>query len=71
MFLLSSLSANLTGQILRFDGKKMGLVIPGHLTTVTEREDWSPQEIAESIATDLADAIAPVGLANSPRPQWV
>ena len=71
VFLLSSLSANLTGQILRFDGKKMGLVIPGHLTTVTEREDWSPQEIAESIATDLADAIAPVGLANSPRPQWV
>jgi len=71
VYFLSALSEGITGQILRFDGMRMGLVVPGHLTTVTQREQWSASEIAEAIATNLAPALAPVGLAHSPKPQWV
>ncbi len=71
LYLLSSLSTGITGQVLRFDGTRMGLVVPGHLTTVTEADGWSPWTIADVIKTSLSPGIAPVGLANSPRPTWV
>lgn len=69
--LLSDRSAPLTGQILRFDGRRFGLVTPSYLSTVTERPTWSPDEVAEALTGVLAPGIAPVGLMNSPRPQWV
>ncbi|NHF62152.1 SDR family NAD(P)-dependent oxidoreductase [Microcella pacifica] len=71
LHLLSARSAPLTGQILRFDGKRLGLVTPSHLTIVTERPTWSPEDVAEALAGVLAPGVAPVGLMNSPRPQWV
>jgi len=71
LYLLSSLSSEVTGQILRFDGKRMGFVVPGGLTTVTESDQWSPESIADAVVTKLGPGIAPVGLAKTPRPTWV
>lgn len=71
VYLLSPLSAGVTGQILRFDGRRLGLMDPPQLTAVTERESWRAEEVAEALGTVLADAVAPVGLAASPRPRWV
>lgn len=69
--LLSERSAPLTGQIVRFDGKRLGLMDPPQLTAVTEREQWDAASVAAALTGPLASAIAPVGLLASPRPRWV
>lgn len=69
--LLSERSSSLNGQILRFDGERFGLVMPAHLSVVTERGSWSVDEINDALAGPLSGGVAPVGLMNSPRPRWV
>lgn len=69
--LLSAASAPMTGQIVRFDGRRLGLMDPPRLTAVTQRECWDAAAVAEALDGVLAEAIAPVGLLASPRPRWV
>ncbi|MFD4422920.1 SDR family NAD(P)-dependent oxidoreductase [Agromyces sp. NPDC058484] len=71
VYLLSPRSRAVSGQILRFDGRRLGLMAPPQLTHVTERDGWDAAQIAAAIDAELAPGIAPVGLARSPRPQWV
>ena len=71
VYLLGPRSARLTGQIVRFDGRRLGLMSPPQLSHVTERPQWQPDMVADAIDGVLADAVAPVGLAASPRPRWV
>lgn len=71
VYLLSPRSSRMTGQILRFDGRRLGLMAPPQLTHVTERPEWDVAQIAEALDHELAPGVAPVGLARSPRPQWV
>lgn len=71
VYLLSAASAGLTGQVLRFDGRRLGLMAPPQLSHVTTREEWDAAAVAEAIEGVLAPGVAPVGLARSPRPTWV
>lgn len=69
--LLSASSAPMTGQIVRFDGQRLGLTAPPQLSSVAQRESWDAPAVAAAFDGVLADAIAPVGLLASPRPRWV
>ncbi|MDL9979326.1 SDR family oxidoreductase [Microbacterium sp. ASV49] len=69
--LLSAASAPLTGQIVRFDGRRLGLMDPPMLRVLTEREHWDVADVAEALTGRLAETVAPVGLLASPRPTWV
>ncbi|MDQ4213660.1 SDR family oxidoreductase [Microbacterium capsulatum] len=69
--LLSAASAPMTGQIVRFDGRRLGLMDPPQLSSVAQRESWDAAAVAAALDGVLAEAIAPVGLLASPRPRWV
>ena len=71
VYLLGPRSRRLTGQVLRFDGRRLGLMAPPQLTHVTTREEWDAAAVADAIDGVLAPGVAPVGLARSPRPTWV
>lgn len=71
VYLLGPRSRALTGQVLRFDGRRLGLMAPPQLTHVTSREHWDAASVADAIERELAPGVAPVGLARSPRPTWV
>ncbi|MFB2600378.1 SDR family NAD(P)-dependent oxidoreductase [Herbiconiux sp. P17] len=66
--LLSPRSVGMTGQILRFDGDRLGLVVPPHVAAVVESPRWDAASIAAAMAGPLADQVAPVGLAAAFEP---
>lgn len=61
-FLLSDLSAGVTGQVIRLEDRQLGLV--GHpvvLQPVEEREGWTPELVAEAFRTNFDSRLCPVG----------
>lgn len=62
-YLLSDLSADLTGQILRVEGRHLSLVAhPAIATPVLERDWWTFEAVAEAFRDELAARQAPVGV---------
>lgn len=65
--LLSGRSRDLNGQIVRFDGRSLGLVHPPRLAAATaSREAWTADDIAAALDGPLRPWRAPVGLAAAP-----
>lgn len=72
VYLLSDRSASVHGQVVRFDGARLGLVAGPHLAvTSTERAGWTVDDIAVALEGPLGAAMAPVGLAAAPPPRVV
>jgi NAD(P)-dependent dehydrogenase (short-subunit alcohol dehydrogenase family) len=62
VFLLSDAAANVTGQIVHFDGRGLALgVAPGLTEAVHHPEPWGVEQIAQSFAGPLRDQRQPVG----------
>lgn len=66
--LLSDRTAGITGQLVRFDGERLGLVAPPQLRAATAPRSWSAEAIADALGTPLAPWLQPLGLAASPPP---
>lgn len=66
MFLLSELSAEITGQIVFLMGKRLGLMTrPQLIEPVLERDDWTAETIAEAYDGVFRPLLQPVGRAGS------
>ncbi|HTX07875.1 MAG TPA: SDR family oxidoreductase [Solirubrobacteraceae bacterium] len=66
VYLLSDLSAHLTGQTLAMLSGKLGLIAPPRpLEHTVERERWTAQEIAEVLDSEFTDQFQPVGFEAS------
>ncbi|MBW8827147.1 MAG: SDR family oxidoreductase [Acidobacteria bacterium] len=63
VYLLSDAAAGLSGQILRFEGDRLGVLVHPHFVDVAEREKWDVGAIAEAVDDGLRDKIGTVGLA--------
>lgn len=62
-FLLSDLSSDINGQILRSEGQQIALVAHPVIThPIIEREDWNEVAIAECFADELKHKLSPVGI---------
>ena len=62
-FLLSPAAAHLTGQVIRFDSRRLAIVgHPGTLHGAVERDGWTLELVEEALTTTLKDALQPVGL---------
>lgn len=67
--LLSPAAAELHGQVIRFDGSRLGIVAPPRLVAATEpREDWDADRIAAALGGPLRPWHQPIGLAAAPAP---
>jgi hypothetical protein len=65
MFLLSSLSKGVTGQVLRIVGPRLSLMShPAIRAPVLKNDDWTLDSIAEAFAAKLAGNQLPVDLAT-------
>lgn len=62
VYLLSDLSSRITGQVVAMLGPRLGLVRhPRMVEHLEEREQWSPEEIAEAIEQVFGPELQPVG----------
>lgn len=65
-YLLSDLSAGITGQVIRLTGKELHIVAQSAIKQpVLRRDRWSVEHIAEAFAGELADAFE-----SHPRLRW-
>lgn len=61
--LLSPAAKGVTGQMIRFDGRRLAIVAhPGALEGVVEHDAWSSELIDEALTTALKGSMRPVGL---------
>lgn len=71
VYLLSDLSRPLTGQVLALLGGRLGLMAhPRLFDQVEERDEWTPQAIAEVIERDYGDLLQPVGVGQLGPEAW-
>jgi NAD(P)-dependent dehydrogenase (short-subunit alcohol dehydrogenase family) len=64
-FLLGDGSRGLSGQIVRFDGRKLSLLRPPRFVEPSvERDAWTPADMSAAIADVLGPTAAPVGMAE-------
>lgn len=71
VYLLSDRSRSLNGQIIRFDGRRLGVVQEPHLSVTTNVREWDSELIAAAFDGALAGRLRPVGLAVSLAPDTV
>jgi NAD(P)-dependent dehydrogenase (short-subunit alcohol dehydrogenase family) len=71
VFLLSDRAARLNGQIVRFDGDRLGIVEEPHLAVRSESKEWSDELIADAFDGAFAERLRPLGLAQSPVPDVI
>lgn len=63
VYLLSDLSRQLNGQVVRMNGSELMLCThPANLAPALRREVWDVPAIAEAFATDFADRLQPLGI---------
>ena len=61
--LLLAGGTRITGQVIRFDGRRLAVVgHPGKLEGVVEQDGWTIEEIEEALAGPLKASLQPVGL---------
>ena len=61
--LLLAGGTRITGQVIRFDGRRLAVVgHPGKLEGVVEQDAWTIEEIEEALAGPLKASLQPVGL---------
>jgi NAD(P)-dependent dehydrogenase (short-subunit alcohol dehydrogenase family) len=62
-FLLSERARRITGQMVRFDGRRLAIVgHPGALEGTVDHEGWTLELIDEALTTTLKGSMQPVGL---------
>jgi NAD(P)-dependent dehydrogenase (short-subunit alcohol dehydrogenase family) len=62
-FLLSDRAANVTGQVVRIDGRQLGLCThPGILTPLQDADAWTFESVSEAFERDLARRLLPAGV---------
>jgi NAD(P)-dependent dehydrogenase (short-subunit alcohol dehydrogenase family) len=69
IYLLGPASRDVSGQILRFDGDRLGLVVPPHVAAVVESPTWDAASIEAAVEGPLADQVSPVGLTAAREPE--
>jgi NAD(P)-dependent dehydrogenase (short-subunit alcohol dehydrogenase family) len=70
--LMSDRSRDLHGQVVRFDGRSLGLVqAPRLAATTAARDAWTADDVAEALDGPLRSWRAPVGLVAAPPPTTV
>ncbi|MGX1934117.1 SDR family NAD(P)-dependent oxidoreductase [Microbacterium resistens] len=68
VYLLSPRSQRLNGQIVRFDGRHLGLIAPPAPNALQTAEEWDAAAIAAAFDGPLGDWLTPVGMQAAPRP---
>lgn len=68
VYLLSERSAHVNGQILRFDGDRLGVVAPPRAAATVHHAAWTAADIADAVEGPLAPWLAAVGLVAAPPP---
>jgi len=64
-FLLGDGSAGLSGQVVRFDGRRLSLLdAPRFGGPFVERERWTVDDVRAAYQGELAAAVGPVGMAG-------
>jgi hypothetical protein len=62
-FLLCDRSARVTGQVVRIDGRQLGLCThPGILTPLLEADAWSFQGVCAAFEGELSGRLQPAGI---------
>lgn len=62
-FLLSPAATGISGQMVRFDGRRLSVVAhPGALEGTVEHDAWSLELVNEALTTTLKGSMQPVGL---------
>lgn len=62
VYLLSDLSSRVTGQVVTMLGPRLGLIRhPRMVEHVEEREQWTPEEIAEAVERVFGSELQPIG----------
>lgn len=62
-FLLSPAAARISGQVIRFDSRRLSVVAhPGALAGTVDRDEWTLELVEEALVTTLKSALQPVGL---------
>lgn len=65
VYLLSELSRDITGQVVRINAGKLSLMThPANRQPILERDTWSVQAIADVFDSQLSDLQLPTGIAN-------
>ena len=71
VYLLSSLSEGVTGQLIVMLGNKLSLMRrPETLSRIEEREQWTPEEIAEVLEREFRSDFQPVGVTAEGPYEW-
>jgi NAD(P)-dependent dehydrogenase (short-subunit alcohol dehydrogenase family) len=71
VYLLSDRAEKLNGQVLRFDGRRLGVVSEPRLIALTPSQDWTADGIALALDGTLGDRLRPLGMAATPKPERV
>lgn len=69
--LLSDHTVQLNGQVVRFDGRRLGLVAPPQLAVSTEEKGWTAETVADTLGGPFLEWVQPLGLAASPPARTV
>ncbi len=65
-FLLGDGSAGLSGQVVRFDGRRLSLLrLPRFVEPFVERDEWTVADVGAAYHDVIAAAVEPVGMAAS------
>lgn len=67
--LLSAGTAHVNGQIVRFDGTRLGFMTPPGKGPGSKRETWDAESVVGAFTGDLRALVQPVGLGASAQPR--
>lgn len=65
--LLADGTAHVTGQVIRFDGVRLGFMSPPAKAPGVEQESWTPARAVEAFAGELRPHLQPLGLGTGKR----
>jgi hypothetical protein len=69
VYLLSDLSAGISGQLFMMLGRRLGLIRGAALDHVEERDEWTAEEIAEVVDRIYRPHLQPIGV-RAERYEW-
>jgi NAD(P)-dependent dehydrogenase (short-subunit alcohol dehydrogenase family) len=70
LYLLSSLSEGVNGQVLRINGSKISAMNAPRFGKPLEAASWTPETIADAVRNELAAELGPVGIKARNPDYW-